>query len=222
MRMMAVRTVSALIGLLFASAICVASSASFHVHVKVRDNRVKPFSSLAETLCREWYPKINSALFGPDSPLPFRDVTVIFERSIVAGKGALSKIAIPAFTRGGVIRINSTYVAELHESDPNDYAGMLVHELTHVVQHNPAKNISSSGLTEGIADYVRHKYMEKDIEPGVRLDKNGIRQGLEQERNVADFETEGYKGGYTVAASFFLARSQERCGDRSLAQSRVA
>lgn len=43
-------------------------------------------------------PENQVVVFGPDSRLPFRDIKVVFERKIVAGRGALSNVVIPAYT----------------------------------------------------------------------------------------------------------------------------
>ena len=108
---------------------------------------------------------------------------------------------MPASTSANVIHVNSAYVSELHQTDPDDFAGMLIHELTHVDQHYPI--FSGPGwLEEGIADYVRHKYFEKDIEPRVHLDRNGNPQDFELDRNSGDFAASGYQAGYTVAGTF--------------------
>ncbi len=47
----------------------------------------------------------------------------------------------------------------------------------------------------GIADYVRHKYYEKDIQQKPELDKNGTLKGLEAYRNRHDFARKGYLDG---------------------------
>ena len=74
---------------------------------------------------------------------------------------------------------------------------MLIHELTHVDQHY--SNNNDSWLTEGIADYVRHKYFEKDIELqfAVNLDDDG-------KVNNFLFATEGYRVGYRVTGAFLF------------------
>ncbi len=153
-------------------------------------------------LCEEWYPKINTALFGQDYSLPFKEVRVIFEPSISDGIWPWRSV-VPAYTDGNAIHVNSAYVAQLHKQEPSDYQGMLIHELTHVNQHYG--NAGDAGwLVEGIADYVRHKYFEKDIEPRLHLDRNGNLGGFELDRNRGKFASEGYLGGYTVTGSFLF------------------
>jgi hypothetical protein len=60
---------------------------------------------------------------------------------------------------------------------PDDFRAMLIHELTHVVQHYPHGQADAGWLVEGIADYIRHKYFEKDIQPTLRLDAQGVLYG---------------------------------------------
>jgi hypothetical protein len=173
-------------GLVFSSGLLTAGPVDFHVRIEVRDARGKQFAAPSQALCEEWYPKINAALFGPDDPLPFSQVKVIFEPAISAQGGV-----IPAYTDGNTIHVNSEYVSNLHQHDPSDYKGMLIHELVHVNQ-NYGEIGDVGWLTEGIADYVRHKYFEKNIEPRLHLDRNGNLQGFELDRNKGTFATEGY------------------------------
>jgi hypothetical protein len=84
---------------------------------------------------------------------------------------------------------------------PDDYHAMLIHELTHINQHYPERT-AAGWLVEGIADYVRHKYYEKDIEPRLHLDNNGNLQGFELDRDKHQFASQGYLDGYTVTGAF--------------------
>jgi len=188
----------ALLALGFAPALL--HAAAYQVVVEVQDPRGKPFAEPAQKLCEEWYPKFNEALFGPDYELPFKEVKVIFEGEIVFQNGK-DRVVIPAYTDGNTIHVNSKYTAEFHKRAPNDYLGMVAHELAHVVQHY--ENGAAAGwLVEGIADYVRHKYYEKDIEPRLHLDAKGNLMGMELGRNKGEFATQGYLAGYTVTGAF--------------------
>jgi hypothetical protein len=131
------------------------------------------FAEKSATLCREWYPKINEILFAKDRPLPAEEVRLIFAPM----KGV-------AHTTNAQIHVAADWVTKKH---PDDY-GMVIHELTHVVQDYRGKVKGEDGwLTEGIADYIRHKYFEKDIEKlRVNPDRNH------------------YKQGYTIAAAFLF------------------
>jgi hypothetical protein len=191
-----------LVGVVLASALKSAGPAAFQVRVEVQGAKGKEFAEPSKVLCEEWYPKINAALFGQDYPLPFKEVKLIFEPSISDGIWPWRTV-VPAYTDGNTIHVNSHYVAQLHKEEPADYRGMLIHELTHVNQHYG--DIGDAGwLVEGIADYVRHKYFEKDIEPRLHLGRNGNLEGFELDRNKGKFATEGYLGGYTVTGAFLF------------------
>jgi hypothetical protein len=128
------------------------------------------FAAKSKALVEEWYPKISEILFGKDHPLPANEVILIFEPM----KGV-------AHTSGNVLRISAEWVTK---KAPNDY-GMVVHELTHVVQDYRGQG--EGWLTEGIADYVRDKHFE----PGVR------QQRIDPDRG-------SYRQAYGVAAAFLI------------------
>ncbi len=127
------------------------------------------FAEKAKALCEEWYPKINTYLFGPDEELPRKEVTLVFR--------PMDGVAHAA---GARIHISAEWVTK---KAPDDY-GMVIHELTHVVQSYPRRS-GTFWVTEGIADYVR----EFVFEPGKRrLRVNPVR--------------DHYKKGYTTSAVF--------------------
>jgi len=173
------------------------SAGPYQIRTEVKVNDAKEFVEPIRGLCDEWYAKINAALFGPGVPLPFQQVTIVFEPKIVSQ----NKDEIPAYADKNVIHVNSPYVVRTHKHMPDDYKGMLAHELTHVVQNYP-DGAGPGWLVEGIADYVRHKYYEKDIESRLHLDANGQLTGFELDRNKGQFEKNGYLAGYTVAGAF--------------------
>jgi Peptidase of plants and bacteria len=96
----------------------------------------------AGELCAEWYPKI-CALLASDGFTPPRTVRLRFRD----GRGV-------AATGGGTISINAIYVRRA----TNDF-GMVIHELTHVVQSYHRGN-TPGWLTEGIADNIRLSHFE--------------------------------------------------------------
>jgi len=125
---------------------------------------VQPVTSLLH----EWYPKINRQLFG-DAALPFRDVRVIFEKVTEVDTDSGRQQA-PSYTNANVIHVN--YPNLTHMSD--DYRGMLIHELTHVVQnYSGLTRFDARWVGEGIADYIRHKTIEKDLLPKLLWDDDG-------------------------------------------------
>src|SRR5687768_3453332 len=77
------------------------------------------FAAKSKVLVEEWYPKINELLFGKERPLPATEITLSFEPM----KGVAHAVA-------NVIHISAEWVTK---KAPNDY-GMVIHELTHVVQ----------------------------------------------------------------------------------------
>lgn len=64
----------------------------------------------------------------------------------------------PAYASGGTITINGSWITK-HRDD----LGMVVHELTHVVQHYPDNEKDTGWLVEGIADYVRWWRYEPEL-----------------------------------------------------------
>jgi hypothetical protein len=128
------------------------------------------FAEKSKTLVEEWYPKINELLFEKGHPLPASEITLIFEPM----KGV-------ANTRKNVLRISAEWVTQ---KAPNDY-GMVVHELTHVVQDYQGKG--EFWVTEGIADYIR----DHNFEPGVR-------------HHRIDPDKGSYRQGYGTAATFLI------------------
>ncbi len=128
------------------------------------------FATKSKTIAEEWYPKINEILFDKDRPLPVTVVRLKFQPM----KGV-------AHATHDEIHISADWVTK---KSPNDY-GMVVHELTHVVQDY--KGGGEGWITEGIADYIRHKYFEKDIE-----------------KLVVNPDQSSYKQAYTIAASFLF------------------
>ena len=165
----------------------------FQIRVVVlSDQYIQP----VQALLQEWYPKINAILYGPSFPLPYPEVKVSFEPTIFSGAGA-QRVVVPAFALDNIIHVNEDYMTRI----PDDYHAMLIHELTHINQHHKdAPN--AKWLIEGIADYVRHKYYQKDIVPRLVLDANGNLKGDEANRSSHPFQVEGYRDGYTVTGAF--------------------
>jgi hypothetical protein len=112
----------------------------------------------AGQLCAEWYSKIHT-LLASEGFTPPDKVTLRF-RADMKGVAAAS---------GNVINFAASYVRE----HTNDW-GMVVHELTHVVQSYPPGG--PGWLVEGIADYVRLTHFEpKAPRPRLNLEKASYR-----------------------------------------------
>jgi Peptidase of plants and bacteria len=134
------------------------------------------FATKSKAIIEEWYPKLNEALFDKNHPLPRAVVHVKFEPM----KGV-------AHATGDGLHISEDWVTK---KSPNDY-GMVVHELTHIVQDYKGKG--EGWLTEGIADYTRHKFFEKDIEK-LRINP----------------DKDSYTRAYTIAAAFLFWLEQHK------------
>jgi hypothetical protein len=154
---------------LFTASLLATAGPAFKVEV---DTSAAPeceaFATKAKAIAEEWYPKINEILFGPGQPLPTDVVRLTFRPM----KG------VAHATHDG-IHISADWVTK---KAPNDY-GMVVHELTHVVQAYKGKG--EGWLTEGIADYVRYERYE----PG-------------KQKWKLDPEKSSYKQGYGIAGAF--------------------
>lgn len=140
------------------------------------------FAEKSKTLVEEWYPKLNSILFGENHPLPYPAVKLVFKPM----KGV-------AGTANNEITISEEWVTK---KAPDDY-GMVIHELTHVVQNYKGKG--DWWLTEGIADYTRDRHFE----PGKRTHR-------------IDRVKHSYKQGYGVAAAFLIWLEETKTKDKEL------
>ncbi|HEY2573063.1 MAG TPA: basic secretory protein-like protein [Verrucomicrobiaceae bacterium] len=146
---------------------------AFKVEVDISEApECEAFATRAKLIVEEWYPKINEVLFGAGHPLPVALVRLKFEPM----KGV-------AHATADEIHISAEWVTK---KAPRDY-GMVVHELTHIVQHYQGKG--EGWLTEGIADYVRHQYFEND--------------GAELKHRINP-DKSSYQQSYTTAAAFLI------------------
>lgn len=112
---------------------------------------LKEWGIKAGTLCLEWFPKIAAALPSEGFVAP-KEVTLLFD----------PKMNGVAQAMGGKITISANFVRQ-HSDD----WGMVVHELTHVVQSYPPGG--PGWLVEGIADYIRIVKFEPNA-PRPKLD----------------------------------------------------
>ena len=120
--------------------------------------QLREWAEKARGRCEKWYPRISEILGGGGRPP--RKVTLVFKRNM---KGI-------AGTSGDRIAISGDWV----KAHPDDF-GMVIHELTHVVQGYP--KYEPVWLVEGIADYVRYWHFEPDRQPRVRPKAAGYREG---------------------------------------------
>jgi hypothetical protein len=119
-----------------------------------------PWADDAKRLCEEWYPKI-AAMLPSEGFTPPDRVRLVFLKDM---KGV-------AATGGNRIMIAANWVKE----HPDD-RGMVIHELTHVVQSYPRNR--AGWLVEGIADWIRFVQFEPDHpQPRIDPERSSYRQG---------------------------------------------
>lgn len=100
---------------------------------------LKEWAEKSKTICQEWFPKLCEAL-PSEGFEPAKEILIVFRKTLSA----------PAMAGGGVISVSAPHVT----NNPGDF-GMMVHELTHIVQAYPGQKENVGWLTEGIADYTR-------------------------------------------------------------------
>ncbi|WP_435011360.1 basic secretory protein-like protein [Tundrisphaera lichenicola] len=123
----------------------------------------------AKGVVEAWYPKVATILQSDgDSPPP--KLKLVFKK----------RLRVPAYAGGRTITISGPWIRE----HPDDL-GMVVHELTHLIQHYPRSEDDHGWLIEGIADYVRFFHYE----PG---------------EAIGPFDPEGasYRDSYRTSARF--------------------
>jgi hypothetical protein len=161
-----------------------AKPAAVRVAVDVTEvPELAPWAEQAKQLVEKWHPIISGLLPSDGFTAPSR-VKLVFKKDI---KGVAS-------TSGATI----TIAAEWVKGHPDDY-GMVVHELTHVIQAYPRNE--AGWLVEGIADYVRFFHYE----PKAKLTAiNPARQS--------------YRDGYRVTAMFlaWIERTHDKAIVRKL------
>lgn len=126
----------------------------------------REWAEKAKALCEEWWPKVAEALASEGWKAP-KEVLLHFDPTYPG----------VAATSGAKIRISTEWI----KKRPDDF-GMVIHEMTHVVQAYPRGG--PGWVTEGVADWIRYVFYEKRP-----LIPKGKRKG-------------SYKDAYWTAASF--------------------
>jgi hypothetical protein len=93
----------------------------------------------AQKLARDWYPLVTQ-LLATENYTPRKTLKLIFKK----------ELPVPAYASGGAITINAKWIGQ----HPDDF-GMVIHEMTHIIQAYPRDPKSPGWLVEGIADYIR-------------------------------------------------------------------
>jgi hypothetical protein len=130
------------------------------------DEPLRLWLEKAKDIGQDWLPIIRRFLATNDwSPPP--TIRLVFKQNLDA----------PAATAKSVIYVSVRHVRQ----HPDDF-GMIIHELTHVVQNYPPGN--PGWLVEGVADYIRYWKYEPE-KPHRRVDAKA-----------------SYKDGYGTTAGF--------------------
>ncbi len=143
----------------------------------------KAWSIEARDLASRWFGTITSLLAtdgrdpltGKPKGKPYiapKVITLIFK----------PKIDPPAYASGTAITINGEWIT----SNPGDL-GMVIHELTHVIQAYPRNEHNTGWLVEGIADYIRWWRYEPELHAG-------------RGRTKIDPQKSSYTDGYRTTA----------------------
>jgi len=151
------------------------------VIVDVQDApEVAEWAGRAKELCEIWHPIIFERLYPIGRP-PARTITIIFKGPSMKGI---------AYTKAPESTI--TISADWVKKHPDD-VGMVIHELTHVVQNYPrSKSSNPFWVVEGMADYVRYY----EFEPEKRVPINWKKT---------------YRDGYAIGSAFldWLQRTRD-------------
>lgn len=113
----------------------------------------RAFADNSRTLIQQWFPLVCQFLATANFKPP-KTITLTFKNEQSA----------PAYTtgwgtNGAKISVSDKWIA----AHPDDY-GMVIHEMTHVIQSYPNKQYGEAGwLVEGIADYIRFYRYEPDV-----------------------------------------------------------
>jgi hypothetical protein len=99
----------------------------------------KEWGDKAKEVVTAWWPIVTSLLATEDYKSP-KEIKIVIKKEISA----------PAWAAGNTLTINGKWITQ-HPED----LGMMVHELTHIVQHYPNNKVDVGWLVEGIADYIR-------------------------------------------------------------------
>lgn len=127
------------------------------------------WGSNMKKLCEKWYPKI-AAQLKSEGFTPPENVEIVLKK----------ELPIPAQAIGTTIEVNAVDTRKNHGD-----LGMMIHELTHVIQSYPMQKTDLGWLVEGIADYIRFWVYE----PKTKQSKIDVSKAT-------------YKDGYRVTAAF--------------------
>ncbi len=133
----------------------------------------------AKLLCEDWFPVICRFL-ATEKWIPPETVRLVVKRDLDA----------PGVTSGATIQVSLKWITQ----HPEDF-GMVIHELTHVIQNYPPDRTTPGWLVEGVADYIRYWKYEPEIT-----------------RPRIDPKTATYQQGYGTTGAFlaWLVKTYDR------------
>jgi hypothetical protein len=108
------------------------------------------FTPICQLLATDGYDPITRVKSGSAFRVP-KGITLVFKPTL----------EVPAYCVGSTITINGAWIT----AHPDDL-GMVVHELTHVIQQYPDSPTTPGWLVEGIADYTRWWRYEPELHAG--------------------------------------------------------
>jgi hypothetical protein len=193
--------------LALAAALCATAPAVEPLRVNVEPHPdLDSRAAAIRDLCSKWYPRIDELLYGSDHQPAYRNLNITYMMQRVAGSADRNSI-----------RIDPVWAAK---ADQGEFEGVLIHELTHVVEdYRGLQSLRCDGLrgvycffrvrldfsgnryhwiSEGIADYIRFAHFQPE---------------RRAQFNPPDLPAKGYKRGYQVAAAFLLWLEQNKDKD---------
>lgn len=130
---------------------------------------LKPWAEQAKIVATEWFPRICELLATEDYKVPAK-IKFEFKKDI----------GPPAYASGNTL----TFKVDWIRQRPEDM-GIVVHELTHIIQSYPRNKVDTGWLVEGLADYIRWWRYEP-----------------EAPRSRINFEKASYRDAYRTTAAF--------------------
>jgi hypothetical protein len=99
-----------------------------------------PWAARAKEVAELWYPTLTALLATDTNYKPYKEIKLTFRNGIEP----------PAYASGNEIVFKGEWIA----AHPDDM-GIVIHELTHIVQSYPGSDLTPGWLVEGIADWTR-------------------------------------------------------------------
>ncbi|MBC8066534.1 MAG: hypothetical protein H7Y17_17015 [Chlorobia bacterium] len=113
----------------------------------------RAWAEKAKEVVAAWFPTVTSLLATEDWKAP-KEINIVIKKEISA----------PAWASGNTITVSGKWITQ----HPDDL-GMMVHEMTHLIQAYPRNKVNTGWLVEGIADYIRWWRYEPEA-PRTRID----------------------------------------------------